>query len=364
MQYQLRKPVSVIGRDPRSDIPLPGDMQVSKMHAEIRREGAYFIIYDLNSTNGTFVNGRRVNRQVLKDGDEIRVGRTKLTFQRGTLISPGIIVPAKPARAGFPWALVGGVAAILIVLVLILSVSIAPPRIAPQEIAPFSPLETSPLAPPIEMAQRATVFVGTMVGEEYVSFGSGSIIDGRGLVLTNFHVVGDLWTGVPYSDGLALVGVTTDPAAPPSPWYIAELVKWDADLDLAVLRIIADEKGDPIAGRLNLPTVPVGNPDHLRTGDELWILGYPGTGEDTISVTYGHLSGWTYDRAFDAKLIKTDAEISEGNSGGMAINAKGEMIGIPTWVVQEELGPGKLGYIIPINLTIPLIKSARAQLGP
>ena len=82
MHYQLRKPVTTIGRDPRSDIPLPGDTQVSKVHAEIRREGVYFVIYDLNSTNGTFVNGQRVSRQVLKEADEIRVGRTRLVFQR------------------------------------------------------------------------------------------------------------------------------------------------------------------------------------------------------------------------------------------------------------------------------------------
>lgn len=368
MQYQLRKSINTIGRDPRSDVPMPGDAQVSKLHAEIRREGPYFVIYDLNSTNGTFVNGKRVNRQVLKDGDEIRLGRTRLTFQRGTLIGPGIMVAGRPTRARFPWAVAAGIAAILVVVVVALLMNptsyYTPPVIPAQEINPPNLPGISPSGPPIELAQTATVFVGTMAGS-----GSGSIIDAGGLVLTNFHVVGDFLTGTPYDDGWAFVGMTTDPAAPPYPWYLAELVAQDAGLDLAILRIVAYEDGDPILGRLNLPTVPIGDSDHLRMGDELWILGYPGTGKNTISVTQGHVSGWAYEYLFDATLIKTDAEISGGNSGGMAISQRGELIGIPTLVEQEELergipGPGKLGYIVPINLARPLINSARAQLGP
>jgi len=71
----------VIGSDPtRCDIIL-NDSTVSGEHARIQREGSVFVIYDLASTNGTFVNGKRIYRHILADEDEITVGRTTLVFK-------------------------------------------------------------------------------------------------------------------------------------------------------------------------------------------------------------------------------------------------------------------------------------------
>lgn len=70
---------AVIGRDPRSGLVLH-DPRVSARHAEIRRQGAAWVLSDLGSANGTFVNGRRVHQHVLRPGDEIRVGETVLWF--------------------------------------------------------------------------------------------------------------------------------------------------------------------------------------------------------------------------------------------------------------------------------------------
>jgi hypothetical protein len=80
----FKRGVINIGRDPRSDLVL-SDGKVSRHHAQIRLEGGWPVIYDLRSTNGTFVNGQRVTRQVLRDGDEIRVGDTKLIFRMPAL---------------------------------------------------------------------------------------------------------------------------------------------------------------------------------------------------------------------------------------------------------------------------------------
>jgi S1-C subfamily serine protease len=57
--------------------------------------------------------------------------------------------------------------------------------------------------------------------------------------------------------------------------------------------------------------------------------------------------------------IKTDAEINPGNSGGMAINERGELIGVPTIVVSGREVTGKIGVIRPINLAYPLIDRVR-----
>jgi len=76
----FRRGVINIGRDPSNDLVLP-DGKVSRNHAQIRQERGWFVIYDLNSTNGTFVNGRRITRQVLRHGDMVKVGDTELIFQ-------------------------------------------------------------------------------------------------------------------------------------------------------------------------------------------------------------------------------------------------------------------------------------------
>ena len=69
----------VLGRSKDSDIRVE-DSNVSRRHAELRREGADWWLVDLDSTNGTELNGRRVSRSKLSDGDTIRLGATDLSF--------------------------------------------------------------------------------------------------------------------------------------------------------------------------------------------------------------------------------------------------------------------------------------------
>ncbi|MDQ2984533.1 MAG: DUF3662 domain-containing protein [Actinomycetota bacterium] len=73
----------VIGRSRDCDIQL-GDPNVSRRHVELRQEGAAYWIVDLDSTNGTEVNGRRLKRAKLKPGDQITVGSTRMVFSRET----------------------------------------------------------------------------------------------------------------------------------------------------------------------------------------------------------------------------------------------------------------------------------------
>jgi hypothetical protein len=73
----------VIGRSRDCDVQL-ADANVSRRHAELRQEGASYWIVDLGSTNGTEVNGKRVKRAKLQDGDRIMLGSTEITFDRAT----------------------------------------------------------------------------------------------------------------------------------------------------------------------------------------------------------------------------------------------------------------------------------------
>jgi FhaA, N-terminal domain/FHA domain len=73
----------VIGRSRDCDIQL-NDANVSRRHAELRQEGASYWVVDLGSTNGLEVNGKRVKRAKLRDGDTITLGSTEITFERET----------------------------------------------------------------------------------------------------------------------------------------------------------------------------------------------------------------------------------------------------------------------------------------
>jgi pSer/pThr/pTyr-binding forkhead associated (FHA) protein len=74
--------VTTAGRHPGSDIFLD-DVTVSRRHAEFRRDDGRFSIYDAGSLNGTYVNQRRVESTELANGDELQIGKFKLTFYTG-----------------------------------------------------------------------------------------------------------------------------------------------------------------------------------------------------------------------------------------------------------------------------------------
>jgi S1-C subfamily serine protease len=235
-----------------------------------------------------------------------------------------------------------------------------------------------------ELAQ-ATVQILALIKEggdwQPVWSGSGSLFDPEGLILTNAHVVDDRF-GEYTELGVAVTHRTDEP---PELSYLAEIATIDYDLDLAVIRIVSDLEGEPVS--LSLPSVPLGDSGSVEIGDELRILGYPGIGGETITFTRGSVSGFTGDRSVRGRAwIKTDATITGGNSGGMGINAAGELIGIPTIVssgseaaevvdcrpladtnrdgtIDESdtcvpIG-GFINALRPINLARPLIEAAR-----
>jgi adenylate cyclase len=72
---------TTIGREVTNTIVLDRDTAASRHHAEIREEGGRFLLRDLQSSNGTFVNGGRVEELPLEPGDEVRVGRSSFRFE-------------------------------------------------------------------------------------------------------------------------------------------------------------------------------------------------------------------------------------------------------------------------------------------
>ena len=79
--YRLEAPATVLGRSRQCDVVI-NDPNVSRRHAEVRREGDEYVLVDLDSTNGLTVNGREVKRAALADGDQVQLGTTGLRFER------------------------------------------------------------------------------------------------------------------------------------------------------------------------------------------------------------------------------------------------------------------------------------------
>jgi predicted component of type VI protein secretion system len=85
---------AILGRLETSDIPVK-DGKASREHAKIYKQGEQFAIVDLNSSNGTFVNGEKITKRILKNGDEIAIGMVRLVFEL-----PEAPAKAPPARKG------------------------------------------------------------------------------------------------------------------------------------------------------------------------------------------------------------------------------------------------------------------------
>ena len=188
--------------------------------------------------------------------------------------------------------------------------------------------------------QQATVAVGMVAagtGSEETrceTFGSGTIVDPQGLVVTSAHVLKE---GDSYC-----IACSRWPDGQPNWCYDARVIKRDEAHDLALLLIESRPRGAPI-DYLSLPAVPLGDSNLVRTGDTIYVVGYPSVGGESVTVTGGMVAGFEENRT----LIKTDAEFSAGSSGGPAVSENGELIGIAVKVRVEDTG--KLGYLVSAN---------------
>jgi serine protease Do len=167
--------------------------------------------------------------------------------------------------------------------------------------------------------------------------GSGVIVDAKGYILTNYHVVAsaDKLT-IRLFDGKELVGKVqgTDPKT-----------------DLAVVHVEAQ----------NLPVAVLGDSDKLQVGEWAIAIGSPFGLEETVTVGVISAKGRTgLGTGTYEDFLQTDASINPGNSGGPLVNIDGEVIGINAMIIQPGQG---IGFAIPINLAktimIELIKQGK-----
>lgn len=159
------------------------------------------------------------------------------------------------------------------------------------------------------------------------SLGSGVIVDSAGHIITNYHVV----------QGAAEIRVQLADGRIATP----EIVGKDPDTDLAILRVPIK---DP-------PVMPMGRSDELRAGDVVLAIGNPFGLSQTVTQGIVSATGRGRLGVTDFEdFIQTDAAINFGNSGGALINAQGELIGINTAVLAQNLGTDGISFAIPVNM--------------
>ncbi|MBZ5686123.1 MAG: Do family serine endopeptidase [Acidobacteriia bacterium] len=184
------------------------------------------------------------------------------------------------------------------------------------------------------------------------SLGSGVIVDAKGYILTNRHVVEK-------ADRIR-VRFEDDP---PGVQHDAKVIGTDQETDLAVIKVEVDH---------SLPAAKLGNSDGMQVGD--WVLAIGSPFGQAGTVTAGIVSAKGRDivpgRQFQT-FIQTDAAINPGNSGGPLVNMNGEVIGINTAILSETNAYAGIGFALPSKtvvdvynqLTGPEHKVSRGSIG-
>ncbi|MBI4919994.1 trypsin-like peptidase domain-containing protein [Candidatus Azambacteria bacterium] len=200
------------------------------------------------------------------------------------------------------------------------------------EQCPYNPFSNLPPEVQQFFGQNLKFYQPCQKGTKFQEIGGGSgfIISGDGLILTNKHVV---------QDAAAQYTVFTNDGKK----YDAKVLVRDANTDIAVLKIAA----------LNLPTLKLGNSDSIQVGQTAVAIGNA-LGEFRNTVNVGVVSGLSRNITASGggltetiyNVIQTDASINPGNSGGPLLNLKGEVIGINTAIAQNAQS---IGFAIPVN---------------
>jgi len=168
------------------------------------------------------------------------------------------------------------------------------------------------------------------------ALGSGLIVDSKGYIITNQHVV----------EKADRIRVKLD-GDPPGVQHDAKVIGTDAETDLAVIKI---EVSHP------LTAAKLGNSDSMNVGDWVLAIGSPFALEETV--TAGIVSSKGRDlpggRQFQ-RFIQTDAAINPGNSGGPLVDARGEVVGINTFLISPSGTFSGMAFAIPSEIAKPTV---------
>ncbi len=204
------------------------------------------------------------------------------------------------------------------------------------------------------IAERVVLIFALDRRGDPISSGTGTIISAQGTIITNRHVVSE-------GEDFAILMIDDIREAPEVRYFASVIgVAPEEELDLAVMQIDRDERGDEIdPNDLDLPFLELMAEPTVTLGDSITIFGFPGIADGRLVVTQGSITtieNGDVGRERVELLYLTDAEISPGNSGGLAVNSAGQFIGIPTFVSSEERTGGRLGGILTSQAALLVIR--------
>lgn len=308
----------VLGRGDECDLTLP-DSKVSRRHAVIeRRVDGGTTLRDLGSSNGTFLNGERVESAPLSSREQIQLGDTLLTTSAerppasrdATVVGSRIrsrtdsalqrlVLQRSVRRATL---LAGAAAAVAVVLAALVATGATGGR------------SNAAIERVVDAAAPATVLVEARRDGRRTDAGTGWVLDAReGLVVTNAHVVNG---GERFRLGVA------------NSFRAASVVGVAPCEDLALLRV---------ADASHLRELPLADEHAVRQGETVVAVGYPGNAslEDSLASTTGVVSvaRTRYrEAALDVprypSVVQTDTAINPGNSGGPLLDLEGRVVGV------------------------------------
>ena len=193
-------------------------------------------------------------------------------------------------------------------------------------------------------------------GQVHESLGSGFIVDPKGYIITNYHVIEK-------ADQI-YVKLSTD-TDNEDLGRVARVIGTDKATDLAVIKI---DTSSP------LPTVKMGNSDATEVGDSVEAIGSPFALAQTVTAGIISAKNRTIEPGASGQFqhfIQTDAAINPGNSGGPLLNMNGEVIGVNTAIYTQSGGYQGLGFALPSNTVVdvyndligPSHKKVRGSIG-
>ena len=173
--------------------------------------------------------------------------------------------------------------------------------------------------------------------------GSGTIIDPKGIILTNRHVVEGAYKNICFIGFLESINREPNFGSKENP-NLAEVkyITTAGDMDAVVLYL--DNPTNKIYPHVNIWGSTSGT---LQFGDKIEVVGYPGIGGSTITYTSGDFSGFGSQSDSTQNYIKTTALLEHGNSGGSAYNQRGEFVGIPSMVITGSLN--SISYVLSVD---------------
>jgi serine protease Do len=201
---------------------------------------------------------------------------------------------------------------------------------------------------PMDMFQQ--FFGGQMMPEQYTrhSLGTGAIVDPKGYIITNYHVVS--------SATKIKVSVKDDKD------YPAKVIAGDELSDIAVIKIDSPK---------SFPTVAIGDSKAMKVGDWVIAIGSPFGLEQTVTAGIISAVGRTIDEgtlqmAFN-DYLQTDAAINPGNSGGPLVNMNGEVVGINSFISTSSRSNAGVGFAVPshtfVNVYNQIIEKGKVLRG-